>query len=89
MRSKPTWLGNPKLLNYGSQGMPLPFFTYAYLTCLERDRSVILAWRRLLQGSGDMSWQALAGLFLAIAMVIGGAVGIGLPLALVIIWLCS
>jgi hypothetical protein len=36
-----------------------------------------------------MSWQALAGLLLAIAMVIGGAVGIGLPLALVIIWLCS
>jgi hypothetical protein len=36
-----------------------------------------------------MSWQAGAGLLLAIAMVIGGAVGIGLPLALVIIWLCS
>jgi len=36
-----------------------------------------------------MSWQAGVGLLLAIAMVIGGAVGIGLPLAFVIIWLCS
>jgi hypothetical protein len=36
-----------------------------------------------------MSWQAATGLLLAFAMVIGGAVGIGLPLALVIIWLCS
>jgi hypothetical protein len=36
-----------------------------------------------------MSWQALAGLLLAIAMVVGGAVGIGVSLALVIIWLCS
>ena len=36
-----------------------------------------------------MSWQAGVGLLLAIAMVIGGAVGIGLPLAFVIICLCS
>jgi hypothetical protein len=36
-----------------------------------------------------MSWQAGVGLLLTIAMVIGGAVGIGLPLAFVIIWLCS
>jgi hypothetical protein len=36
-----------------------------------------------------MSWQAMAGLLLAIAMVIGGAAGIGVPLAMVIIWFCS
>jgi hypothetical protein len=36
-----------------------------------------------------MSWQAMAGLLLAVAMVIGGAVGIGLPLVMVIIWLSS
>jgi hypothetical protein len=36
-----------------------------------------------------MWWQAGVGLLLAIAMVIGGAVGIGVPLALVIIWLFS
>ena len=36
-----------------------------------------------------MSWQAGVGLLLAIAMMVGGAVGIGVPLALVIIWLFS
>jgi len=36
-----------------------------------------------------MAWQAGVGLLLAIAMMIGGAVGIGVPLALVIIWLFS
>ena len=36
-----------------------------------------------------MSWQAGVGLLLAIAMMIGGAVGMGVPLALVIIWLFS
>jgi len=35
-----------------------------------------------------MSWHA-AGLLLALAMMIGGAIGIGLPLTLVIIWICS
>jgi len=36
-----------------------------------------------------MSWQAGLGLLFAIAMMIGGAVCIGVPLALVIIWLFS
>jgi hypothetical protein len=36
-----------------------------------------------------MSWQAGLGLLVATALVIGGAVGIGVPLAFVIIWLCS
>ena len=39
-----------------------------------------------------MSWHELRaglGLLLAIAFVIGGSLGIGLPLALVIIWLFS
>ena len=35
-----------------------------------------------------MSWHG-ASLLLAVAMMIGGAVGIGLPMALVIIWICS
>jgi len=41
------------------------------------------------KGAAPMSWQAGVGLLLAIAMMIGGAVGIGVPLALVIIWLFS
>jgi hypothetical protein len=39
-----------------------------------------------------MSWrelQAGLGLLLAIALIIGGSLGIGLPLALAIIWLFS
>jgi hypothetical protein len=30
-----------------------------------------------------------AGLFLDLAMMFGGAVGIGFPMALAIIWVCS
>jgi hypothetical protein len=33
--------------------------------------------------------QAEANLLSAFAMMIGGALGIGLPLTLVIIWICS
>jgi hypothetical protein len=39
-----------------------------------------------------MSWQELRaglGLLLAIALIIGGSLGIGLPMALLIIWLLS
>ena len=39
-----------------------------------------------------MSWhvlQAGLGLLLAVALIIGGSLGIGLPLAMVIIWLLS
>jgi hypothetical protein len=39
-----------------------------------------------------MSWRearAGVGLLLAFALIIGGSLGIGLPLALVIIWLFS
>jgi hypothetical protein len=39
-----------------------------------------------------MSWHELRaglGLLLAIGLIIGGSLGIGLPLALVIIWLLS
>src|SRR5437899_11780356 len=42
--------------------------------------------------SSGMSWNELRaglGLLLAIALIIGGSLGIGLPLALVIIWLLS
>ena len=31
----------------------------------------------------------MSGLFLDFAMMLGGALGIGTPMALVIIWLCS
>jgi hypothetical protein len=44
------------------------------------------------RGSNSMSWQELRagiGLLLAFALIIGGSLGIGLPLALVIIWLFS
>jgi hypothetical protein len=33
--------------------------------------------------------QAEANLLLAFAMMIGGALGVALPMALVIIWVCS
>ena len=39
-----------------------------------------------------MSWhvlQAGLGLLLAVALIIGGSLGIGLPLALAIVWLLS
>jgi hypothetical protein len=39
-----------------------------------------------------MSWQELragVGLLLAFALIIGGSLGIGLPLAIAIIWLFS
>jgi hypothetical protein len=39
-----------------------------------------------------MSWHELRaglGLLLAIALIIGGSLGIGLPLSVVIIWLLS
>ena len=39
-----------------------------------------------------MSWHELRvglGLLLAIALIIGGSLGIGLPVAVVIIWLLS
>jgi len=39
-----------------------------------------------------MSWRELRaglGLLLAIALIIGGSLGIGLPLALAIVWLFS
>lgn len=39
-----------------------------------------------------MSWHELragAGLLLALALIIGGSLGIGVPLALMIIWLFS
>jgi hypothetical protein len=39
-----------------------------------------------------MSWHGLRiglGLLLAVAMIIGGSLGIGLPLAALIIWLFS
>jgi hypothetical protein len=39
-----------------------------------------------------MSWQDLRvglGLFLAFALIIGGSLGIGIPLAMAIIWLLS
>jgi hypothetical protein len=36
-----------------------------------------------------MSWQAWVGLLLAVTLMIGGALAIGVPLALVIIWVCS
>jgi len=42
--------------------------------------------------SSGMSWHELRaglGLLLAIALIIGGSLGIGLPLAVVIIWLLS
>jgi len=35
-----------------------------------------------------MSWHG-AGLLLEVATMLGGAVGIGVPMALVIIWICS
>ena len=43
-------------------------------------------------GSSGMSWHELRaglGLLLAIGLIIGGSLGIGLPLALAIIWLLS
>jgi hypothetical protein len=39
-----------------------------------------------------MSWHELRaglGLLLAIALIIGGSLGVGLPMALLIIWLLS
>jgi hypothetical protein len=54
---------------------------------MQRDLSAILALGECFYQ--DMSWQAGLGLLIATALVIGGAVGIGLPLAFVIIWLCS
>jgi hypothetical protein len=78
-----------RLVRHGaaySLGMSLRCLTYAHLACLNSVRSVIV--RGLHRGSCDMSWHG-AGLLLALAMMIGGAVGIGLPLAVVIIWICS
>jgi hypothetical protein len=45
-----------------------------------------------LVGDSGMSWHELRaglGLLLAIALIIGGSLGIGVPVALVIIWLLS
>jgi hypothetical protein len=44
------------------------------------------------QGSNDMVGREVpadANLISAFAMIIGGALGIGLPMTLVIVWICS
>ena|SRR5215471_17507353 len=49
---------------------------------------VILGWRAFVRGSSIPRQESPAGLgLLAFALIAGGSLGIGLPLALVIIWL--
>jgi hypothetical protein len=60
------------------------------LICPNSNCKIIL-WRAF-QGSNGMAFHELRvglGLFLAFALIIGGSLGIGLPLAAVIIWLLS
>jgi hypothetical protein len=78
----PLWLG--QAFAFRLDLVPTPLFLSFIL-----GRRAMPVGARWSNGMSGRQMQAEPNLLSAFAMMIGGALGVGLPMALLIIWLCS